>query len=215
MAVVLKLRNLTNGMPHLILPGVHSAGRSEKADIQLSDDSISRNHVRLHNLDEGLFIEDVGSSNGTYIRGIRIFAREPLYVGDEVRLGAVPFRVDPEVGDAGGTGEKLANEIPIAQESFHHSTNKIPSGSMDAAQAQKMIARQQVLPEMPQQSTAPAGKYPGSSLFQQTTPPAPLPPAPVVLPPEPRWPVFVLGLVVGGVPGLALGWWLARSGLLS
>jgi pSer/pThr/pTyr-binding forkhead associated (FHA) protein len=63
------LRNLVTGVPHLILPGVHLVGRSEEADILLADQSISRRHARIYNTEEGLMVEDLGSSNGTYVQG--------------------------------------------------------------------------------------------------------------------------------------------------
>jgi two-component system cell cycle response regulator len=62
-------------------------GRSEKADIRLIDDGISRDHAQLVQ-DGGQFVlEDLGSTNGTYCNGDRV-QRQALSEGDKLLLGS-------------------------------------------------------------------------------------------------------------------------------
>jgi two-component system, cell cycle response regulator len=61
-------------------------GRSHRADIRLDDDSISRMHVKVSLEGTQVFIEDLGSSNGTLVNGERT-ARIGLRDGDKIRLG--------------------------------------------------------------------------------------------------------------------------------
>lgn len=194
----------------MILPGVHLVGRSEEAEILLADESISRRHARIHNTEQGLMVEDLGSSNGTYVQGRKIEGRVRIGLGEEVRLGAVTFRMDPEVGEAGGLGEQLADAEAVEPEQMRRRTNKITAEELDWAKAKKATARQ--APAAPVAVAAGAAKYPGSSLFQAAPAPqaaaAPLPvPAAPAASPAP-W--FAGGLAAGVVVGVAAGWWLAR-----
>ena len=47
-------------------------GRDPDCDVILPDSSVSRRHVKVSMSDTGLFVEDVGSSNGTWVDGRRI-----------------------------------------------------------------------------------------------------------------------------------------------
>jgi len=59
------------------------------ADYVIDDESISRIHARISRNDDGLFIEDLNSTNGIFINGIRLRPNETMYIepGDEIRLG--------------------------------------------------------------------------------------------------------------------------------
>ncbi len=70
--------------------GVLTVGRDESADVRIVDESASRQHARLH-VDSGaqLFIEDLGTKNGTFLRDRRITAgkRTPFQLGEAVTIG--------------------------------------------------------------------------------------------------------------------------------
>lgn len=63
-------------------------GRSEEAAICIHDPAISRRHALLH-LGDTLSVEDLGSANGTYVRGSQIEARKAIEValGDSIEVG--------------------------------------------------------------------------------------------------------------------------------
>jgi pSer/pThr/pTyr-binding forkhead associated (FHA) protein len=62
-------------------------GRSPDCDIFLDDVTVSRQHAVLVQRDDGLFIEDEGSLNGTFLNRSRIDASTRLENGDEVQVG--------------------------------------------------------------------------------------------------------------------------------
>ena len=64
-------------------------GRSLDADIRFDVPGVSRRHARIVVDGEQVALEDLGSQNGTYLRGERITGRAVLTDGDEVRLGPV------------------------------------------------------------------------------------------------------------------------------
>ena len=69
-------------------------GRSPNADLRLEDPSVSRLHARIELRDEGVFVEDLGSRNGTIVEGNRVDGPRPLSVDDEIAVGtaAIVFR---------------------------------------------------------------------------------------------------------------------------
>ena len=64
-------------------------GRSLDADIRFDVPGVSRRHARIVVDGAHMALEDLGSQNGTYLRGERITGRAVLTDGDEVRLGPV------------------------------------------------------------------------------------------------------------------------------
>ncbi|HVH45825.1 MAG TPA: acyltransferase domain-containing protein, partial [Labilithrix sp.] len=63
-------------------------GRARGSDLRIKEDGVSRSHARITLLEEGTYaIEDVGSTNGTFVNGEKITERLPLKAGDEIRLG--------------------------------------------------------------------------------------------------------------------------------
>lgn len=83
--------------PNLIFPindgGVTSLGRSSKSDVVLkSDDYVSGEHARITRHGGLLYVEDNGSTNGTYVNGRKAVGATPLRSGDTVRVGSTTFR---------------------------------------------------------------------------------------------------------------------------
>ncbi|MHC4939170.1 MAG: FHA domain-containing protein [Planctomycetota bacterium] len=68
-------------------------GRDPDNDIPLDDNKLSRRHCRITRGAEGFFVEDLQSSNGTYVNGERA-DRHLLRLGDTVRIGFTEFQVE-------------------------------------------------------------------------------------------------------------------------
>jgi hypothetical protein len=68
-------------------------GRGLDNDVVLDSLSVSREHARLLQAD-GLYVEDLGSRNGTFVNGQRV-QRARVRPGDRVRLGATELRIEP------------------------------------------------------------------------------------------------------------------------
>jgi FHA domain/Transcriptional regulatory protein, C terminal len=80
-----------------LLPGENVLGRDSDASVVISMKSISRRHARIVVSGDAATLEDLGSKNGTWLKGRRVDGRVGLADGDEIRLGSVPlvFRADP------------------------------------------------------------------------------------------------------------------------
>lgn len=75
--------------------GTMSLGRSSGSDIVLkSDDFASGRHARLSRHGGLLYVEDTGSTNGTFVNGRKAVGATPLRPGDKVRVGSTTFRYE-------------------------------------------------------------------------------------------------------------------------
>ncbi len=66
-------------------------GRGEQADIVLEDSFASSRHARLVPHGDVMVLEDLGSTNGTYLNGEPLRGPQPLHVGDRIRIGDSEF----------------------------------------------------------------------------------------------------------------------------
>lgn len=66
-------------------------GRGDMADIRLEDTFASTQHARLVPQGEVMVLEDLGSTNGTYLNGEPLRGPQPLHVGDSIRIGDSEF----------------------------------------------------------------------------------------------------------------------------
>jgi hypothetical protein len=62
-------------------------GRAEKCHIVLDDTYVSQMHARIFSKGETLMVEDLGSTNGTYLNRRRITSPSELQRGDHVKIG--------------------------------------------------------------------------------------------------------------------------------
>jgi hypothetical protein len=62
-------------------------GRGPDAAIKLDDDYVSTRHARIAAAGDQWFVEDLGSTNGTYIGTVRITQPTTLTLGTQVRIG--------------------------------------------------------------------------------------------------------------------------------
>ena len=66
-------------------------GRGEQADIRLEDTFASSQHARLAPHGEVIVLEDLGSTNGTYLNEEPLRGPQPLHPGDKIRIGDSSF----------------------------------------------------------------------------------------------------------------------------
>jgi hypothetical protein len=72
-----------------------SIGRGRPNDVQLNGDEFaSAKHARVEPRRDGVWIEDVGSTNGTFVNGIRLTRARKLAAGDLVRVGETDLRFE-------------------------------------------------------------------------------------------------------------------------
>jgi FHA domain len=70
-------------------------GRGSDNDVNLArDEYASSKHARVEPRRDGVWVEDVGSTNGTYLNGIRLTRAKKLAPGDVVRIGETELRYE-------------------------------------------------------------------------------------------------------------------------
>ena len=70
-------------------------GRGSRNDVDLAaDEYASSEHARIEPRRDGVWLEDVGSTNGTYLNGIQLTRAKRLTPGDVVRIGETELRFE-------------------------------------------------------------------------------------------------------------------------
>jgi hypothetical protein len=67
-------------------------GRSNGADIRVDDPFASSAHARIFSRGDLMYVEDMGSTNGTYLNGRRLNGAERLKMADVIRIGDSEYR---------------------------------------------------------------------------------------------------------------------------
>src|SRR5438876_147448 len=85
--------SLEEGYVHVLDSAAMSVGRGPQNDLALPDDDYaSAEHARLEPRRDGIWLEDSGSTNGTYVNGVKVSQPRKLVPGDIVRVGETDFR---------------------------------------------------------------------------------------------------------------------------
>jgi FHA domain len=93
--IVLRSPTLPPGEERVLDSAPITLGRSGQNDIALpNDDFASSAHARIEPRRDGVWIEDVGSTNGTFVNGERVDGARRLQTGDVVRIGETDLRFD-------------------------------------------------------------------------------------------------------------------------
>jgi DNA-binding winged helix-turn-helix (wHTH) protein len=97
--------------------GENLFGRDEEALVWIDAAAVSRRHARISIDESGAVLEDLGSKNGTYLRGTRIQSPTRLESGDRIAIGpaSMIFRVLDETAStatAAGEADKPIDRHP-------------------------------------------------------------------------------------------------------
>src|ERR687887_311857 len=72
-----------------------TVGRGAANDLELrGDDFASAEHARFEPRRDGVWLSDVGSTNGTFVNGVKLERPRKLAPGDRIRIGATDLRFD-------------------------------------------------------------------------------------------------------------------------
>ena len=85
---VVMLEDAATGAHFPVLYWENSIGRSRSCDIQIPDNSVSRDHAVLMRREEGWFVCDTGSHAGTRVRNKQITEPTLVQIGDKIRMGS-------------------------------------------------------------------------------------------------------------------------------
>src|SRR3954464_6039530 len=66
-------------------------GRSSKSEIQIDQESVSRNHAKIINTGKSIILRDLGSTNGTYVND-QLIDEHVLRDGDFIKIGRTIFK---------------------------------------------------------------------------------------------------------------------------
>lgn len=123
MAELVTIAGPDEGKSHL-LGAKCVIGRFADCDFQVKDDTVSRHHAVVTNESDGYYIEDLGSSNGTFINGKEV-RRAKLSDRDTIKLShtVISFKAQPHEGQT---------HIEIVPEETHNSTLLSPEDAVAA-----------------------------------------------------------------------------------
>jgi hypothetical protein len=94
--VVLKSPALEEGDVFTVDSSPLTVGRGANNDVAISgDEYASSRHARFEPRRDGIWVEDIGSTNGTFVNGIRLTRERRLTPGDVVRIGETDLRFEP------------------------------------------------------------------------------------------------------------------------
>jgi hypothetical protein len=93
--VVIKSPALAEGDERVLDSAPLTLGRSSRNDVDLGrDEYASSDHARIEPRRDGVWLQDVGSTNGTYLNGTRVSKAKRLSPGDVVRIGETELRYE-------------------------------------------------------------------------------------------------------------------------
>jgi Inner membrane component of T3SS, cytoplasmic domain/Domain of unknown function (DUF4864) len=172
-------------------------GRDPTCDVVVNDVSVSRKHARLERWGSNWAVIDERSANGTFLDGKRVM-ETMLQAGQELRFGAVAYRVELEEEQTGAT---VMMSIPDI------SATMVPRPP--AVPPRPQAARPAATPAPPAPPAPPPPPAPRPAAARPATPPPDIAPAPrVTHPPEPvkqgKGALFWTALGCGGILLLAL-----------
>lgn len=122
-------------------------GRDDAADVTIPSSAVSRRHAKLTRENDGYVIEDLGSSNGTYVNSQKLTAPRALRAGDQIRLGKAvtlvyeaPRNVKEESSDQGAT---VAHPVPESSDvaaTVAKPVSDVPSSVMETSIGQEPLS---------------------------------------------------------------------------
>ena len=93
--VVLRSPALAEGERHRLNSAPVTIGRSSENDLPLdADEFASSRHARVEPRRDGVWLEDIGSTNGTYVNGTQVNRARRLSPGDVIRVGETDLRFE-------------------------------------------------------------------------------------------------------------------------
>src|ERR1043165_5899212 len=83
-------------------------GRSSDLDMVLVEDMVSRRHAKITTTESDIFIQDMGSTNGTFVNGEKIAGRARLTENDRILVGTSIIKVVGVDSETAGQSEAEA-----------------------------------------------------------------------------------------------------------
>jgi pSer/pThr/pTyr-binding forkhead associated (FHA) protein len=91
-------------------------GRRENSDLELPDPHVSRAHAVVRRQSGAVWIEDLGSTGGTYVNGAQVTGAHVLKHGDVVRFGTVEARFEDRGAQMNRDEDTVMMELPEVED---------------------------------------------------------------------------------------------------
>ncbi len=156
--------------------GSITIGRDPGCDVKIDNPVLSRRHAQISSENGQFAIEDLGSTNGVFLRDQKIAVKTPLKDGDEFRIDKFTFHV--KLGEAGAEPKKKDFAFDIM------GTMQIDASAMQE-RLRKEAAAGRPAAAAPAHHAPAAGHAPAPAPSSQTT----------------VWIALVVGLAVGFIAG--------------
>ncbi len=121
-------------------------GRGSEARFRIQQDQISRKHCELFDRDGGVYVRDLGSTNGTFLDGEQIAAsiRTPVTSGSVLRVGTIEIRID--YGGAAAVPKPAVEQNATSEELPELAIEAAPAaGVTEAIETEKPIDAEMVV----------------------------------------------------------------------
>jgi pSer/pThr/pTyr-binding forkhead associated (FHA) protein len=139
-----------------ITKDVTTLGRDITNDIVINDPEVSRHHLRIARTADGCSLEDLGSTNGTFVNGQRISGSRPLNNGDMIGLGETVTlgyeRLRPsQMGGLEGGASPMSPTVPVQSNQQNYAPYN-PNPQPQQMQPQQNYSPYAQQPQQPVQS---------------------------------------------------------------
>jgi pSer/pThr/pTyr-binding forkhead associated (FHA) protein len=98
-------------------------GRGAHNDIAINDDSVSETHAKLQRREDGWFLTDLDSTNGTYVGGSRFTGERKLEGTNELRFGGVKMQFQPAETSEGASAAGTRQIANVSRPQLNPTTN--------------------------------------------------------------------------------------------
>jgi pSer/pThr/pTyr-binding forkhead associated (FHA) protein len=125
-------------------------GRAEQCDVRPLSEDVSRRHCAVTVGPSEVWVEDLGSRNGTFVNGTKITERTKVVDGDMIRVGSLELKVACTVPTAkGGSTDDISRWLMADDQpaGMSDTTRSIPAVRDDATVAEKSDIHAALQPE--------------------------------------------------------------------
>ena len=102
-------------------------GRAEECDVRPLSEDVSRRHAAVHVGPADVWVEDLGSRNGTFVNGAKITVKTKVVSGDLIRVGALELTVSCSDPVTAGGGDQDVSKWLMADDA--------PAGMFDTTRS--------------------------------------------------------------------------------
>ncbi|MEA2421436.1 MAG: hypothetical protein QOF55_535 [Thermoleophilaceae bacterium] len=183
------------------LTGAIVVGRDTSAGLVIDDPEASRRHASLSVEGDTVTVEDLGSTNGTFLNGQRLTGAQTFSEGDKLRVGTTVFSLKVEAAaDATRVGTSLPDlddlQVTAPRQVPDFAKDEPPPAGPPTVEQPAAASTQAPVPPAPE--PVPEPEPPAPEPVQPTTAGVPVPPEPTNAPPPSAGPP---GGGFGGPPG--------------